>query len=79
MFSARAASARRGSLEQMELEPEDIEAAAAEDELAAEQAAPPDDDVRAFSVFPCRKPSRKPSPAHLPRERVVLPGPTACT
>jgi len=29
-------------------------------------------------VFTCRKPARQPFPAHLPRERIVIPGPTAC-
>jgi len=62
----------RQVLDQMELELEELEAAAAEDDLAAERAATT---VRAFSR---RKPSRKPFPAHLPRERIVLPGPAAC-
>ena len=30
------------------------------------------------TAFTRRRPSRKPFPAHLPRERVVVPGPTAC-
>jgi transposase len=62
-------------LEQMELELEELEAAASEDELAAEQEAAKTTAVRAFSR---RKPARQPFPAHLPRERVVLPGPTSC-
>jgi transposase len=61
-------------LDQMELQLEDLEAAAAEDELAAEKAAATTP-VRAFTR---RKPARKPFPAHLPRERVVVPGPTEC-
>jgi transposase len=61
-------------LDQMELQLEDLEAAAAEDELAAEKAAATAP-VRAFIR---RKPARKPFPAHLPRERVVVPGPTEC-
>jgi transposase len=61
-------------LDQMELQLEDLEAAAAEDELAAEKAAATTP-VRAFTR---KKPARKPFPAHLPRERVVVPGPTAC-
>ena len=32
----------------------------------------------AVKGFVRRKPSRKPFPDHLPRERVVVPGPTAC-
>jgi transposase len=61
-------------LDQMELELEELEAAASEDELAAERAAATTP-VRAFTR---RKPARKPFPAHLPRERVVVPGPTTC-
>jgi transposase len=62
-------------LDQMELQLEELEASAAEDELAAEQAAPETTQVRAFTR---RKPARQPFPAHLPRERVIVPGPTAC-
>jgi len=61
-------------LDQMELELEELEAAAAEDEVAAETAA----ETTAVGGFTRRKPSRKPLPAHLPRERVIVPGPTAC-
>ena len=64
-------------LDQMELKLEELEADAAEDKLAVEQAAAP---AGAATVRPHvrRKPARKPFPAHLPRERVVVPGPTAC-
>ena len=61
-------------LDQMELELEELEAAAAEDEVAAETAT----EMTAVGDFTRRKPSRKPLPAHLPRERVIVPGPTAC-
>lgn len=61
-------------VEQMELQLEDLEADAAEDEAAAQKAASTTP-VRAFTR---RKPARKPFPAHLPRERVVLSGPQAC-
>jgi transposase len=61
-------------LDQMELELEELEAAASEDEVTAEKAAATTP-VRAFTR---RKPARKPFPAHLPRERVVVPGPTTC-
>ncbi len=64
-------------LDQMELELEELEAAASEDELAAEQAAMAA--VTTVGSFRRRKPSRKPFPEHLPRERIVVPGPTACT
>src|SRR6201982_2043226 len=62
-------------LEQMELELEELEAAATEDELAAERAA-----VKAQTAesFQRKRPSRKPFPEHLPRERVVIPAPESC-
>ena len=62
-------------LDQMELALEELEAAATEDELAAEKAAAATTQVRTFSR---RKPARQPFPAHLPRERIIVPGPTAC-
>jgi transposase len=64
-------------LDQMELELEELEAAASEDELASEKAAAVAEmtPVRAFTR---KRPARKPFPAHLPRERVIVPGPTAC-
>src|ERR1700712_896350 len=62
-------------LEQMELQLEDLEAAATEDELAAEQAAA----VAQTAHPPQRKPPlRKPFPDHLPRERVVIAAPESC-
>jgi len=63
-------------LDQLELEFEDAEATASADELAAEQAAAKTTTVQSFTRA---KPQRKPFPAHLPRERVVVPGPTACS
>ncbi len=63
-------------LNQLELRLEELEAAATEDELAAEQAAAQaKTSVRAFER---RRPARKPFPAHLPRERVVIEAPTVC-
>ena len=62
-------------IDQMELELEELEAAATEDELVAEQAAAKTTTVAAFTRL---RPSRQPFPAHLPRERVVVPGPTVC-
>jgi transposase len=62
-------------LEQMELQLEDLEAAATEDELAAEKAAARTQAVKAFER---RHPVRKPFPAHLPRERVIIPVPESC-
>jgi transposase len=61
-------------LDQMELELEELEASATEDELKAEAAAETTE-VRSFTR---KKPSKKPFPEHLPRERVVIPGPTSC-
>jgi transposase len=61
-------------IDQMELQLEELEAAATEDELAAEKAAATTQ-VRAFTR---QRPARKPFPAHLPRERLIVPGPTEC-
>ena len=70
-------SERRARLiDQLELQLEELEAAATEDALAAEQAADKASTVRAFTR---RKPVRKPFPDHLPRERVVVEAPTSCT
>ena len=71
------ASSERGRklLDQMELELEELEASAAEDAAAVPQ---PDADSTNVHAFTRRKPVRGPLPAHLPRERVVLPGPAAC-
>ena len=62
-------------LDQMELALEELQAAASEDEVAGEQAAAATTQVRAFIR---RKPARQPFPAHLPRERIIVPGPGAC-
>ena len=62
-------------LDQMELQLEELEASATEDELAAEAAAGKTSQVAAFTRT---RPARRPLPAHLPRERVVEPAPSAC-
>ena len=62
-------------LDQMELQLEDLEAAATEDELAAENAAGRTQTVKSFER---KRPSRKPFPDHLPRERVVIAAPESC-
>jgi transposase len=62
-------------LDQMELKFEELESAATEDEIAAERAAAKTTTVNAYRR---KRPARKPFPEHLPRERVVVPGPTAC-
>ncbi|WP_245485650.1 IS66 family transposase [Mesorhizobium sp. M5C.F.Ca.IN.020.29.1.1] len=61
--------------DQMELTFEELESTATEDEIAAEQAA-----ARTTEVAPYvrKRPARQPFPEHLPRERVVEPGPGAC-
>ncbi|MBB4235103.1 IS66 family transposase [Rhizobium esperanzae] len=61
-------------LEQMELQLEEFEADAGEDELAAEIAAK----ASAVKAFERKRPSRKPFPEHLPRERVLITAPTKC-
>ena len=62
-------------LDQLELQLDELEASATEDELAPEQTAAGTTEVEGFTR---RKPGRKPFPAHLPRERVVVPPPTSC-
>ena len=69
-------SERRARLiDQMELQLEELEAAATEDELAAEKATK----TTSVSGFQRRRPARKPFPEHLPRERVVVEAPSACS
>src|SRR5437870_3498962 len=62
-------------LDQAELQFEELESAATEDEIAAEMAVARTTTVAAFTR---KRPARKPFPEHLPRERVIVPGPTAC-
>jgi transposase len=62
-------------LDQMELQLEELEAAATEDELQAEKDAAR---TTAVAAFVRKRPARKPFPEHLPRERVVVAGPSAC-
>src|SRR3954467_8591048 len=62
-------------LDQMELAFEELESSASEDEIAAERAAAKTTNVVAFTR---KRPARQPFPEHLPRERVVEPGPAAC-
>ena len=73
--SSRLGRVRHDLLDQLELQLEELEASATEDELAAEQAAAKATTVAAFTR---KRPARKPFSEHLPRERVVVPGPTAC-
>jgi len=62
-------------LDQAELQFEELESSATEDEIAAEMAVAKTTTVAGFER---KRPARKPFPAHLPRERVIVPGPTAC-
>jgi transposase len=61
-------------IDQMELSFEELEASASEDEATAAEAATRTNVV----AFERKRPSRKPLPDHLPRERVVIPAPTEC-
>src|SRR6478752_3269882 len=62
-------------LDQFELQLEELEAAATEDQLAAEAAAAQTQTVRSFQR---KRPVRKPFPADIERERVVIEAPTSC-
>src|SRR5208283_5242364 len=62
-------------INQFELQLEELESSATEDELTAEKAASRTTNVVAFTR---KRPARKPFPAHLPRERVVVPCPASC-
>jgi len=76
LYGSRSERGRK-LLDQMELELEDLEASATQDEIAAEMAAK----SASTSFVPAhtrKKPVRKPFPEHLPRERVIVPGPTEC-
>src|SRR5881398_488370 len=58
-------------LDQLELTLEELETAATEDELAAEMAVAKAVTTKVAS-FTRKRPSRKPFPDHLPRERVIV-------
>jgi transposase len=73
-YGASAERSRR-LLDQMELQLEDLEGDASEDDLAAEAAVAK---TTSIPTFERKKPSRKPFPEHLPRERVVIPAPCSC-
>jgi transposase len=70
-------SAERGRklLDQLELQLEELEASATEDEVAAGSAELDPSLVRSLAG---KRPVRAPLPAHLPRERVVVPTPPCC-
>ncbi len=76
LYGSRSERGRK-LLDQLELELEDMEASARQDELAAERAAK--SAGQTFVPAHTRShPVRKPVPEHLARERVIVPGPTAC-
>ena len=64
-----ASSERSARIEQLELKLEDLEEAAAE--IAAA-------DPVTVEAFDRRRPARRPLPDHLPRHRIVHPGPDVC-
>jgi transposase len=71
------ASSERGRklLDQLEMQLEELETAAAEAEAAVE---PSSDGATTVRPFTRTKPVRAPLPDHLPRERVVVAAPSAC-
>src|SRR5256714_4980127 len=68
-------SERARLLDQLELTLEELESSATEDELTAEIAAAKTTKVASFTR---KRSSRQPFPEHWPRERLMVPGPTAC-
>jgi transposase len=70
-------SERARHLDQLEFQLEELEATATEDALAADAAATKAGSIPVKS-FERKKPMRAPLPAHLPRERVVIPAPCSC-
>ena len=69
-------SSERGRkvLDQLELQLEELEAETSENAVAAEDKAA----GVAVKSFTRQRPVRAPLPAHLPRERVIIPAPCAC-
>jgi transposase len=72
------ASAGRGArlLDQLELQLADLDESVAQGEAAAQMASQAGNTV--VRGFERRKPACRPLPAHLPRERIVYPAPSAC-
>jgi transposase len=71
----QAAERGRKVLDQLEIQLDELEISAAEDVAVAASVPPDTTTVRPFTR---NKPVRGPLPAHLPRERVVIPPPTSC-
>ena len=66
-------------LDQLELTLEELDASATEDKLAAGIAAIKVTNASTIvASFTRQRPSRKPLPEHLPRERVIVAGPVSC-
>lgn len=62
-------------IEQLEMQLEDLETDLSDDRARAEAVT----SKTAVVAFERRRPARKPFPEHLPRERVVIEAPAACT
>ena len=62
-------------IEQLEMQLEDLETDLEQDRAKADAAAA----KTTVAAFDRRRPARKPFPDHLPRERVVIEAPAACT
>ena len=73
-------SSERGALlEQLELQPADLEEDASDADAAARMAAcAAASEKVTVPAFTRRKPARRPLPEHLRRERIVYPAPSAC-
>ena len=67
-------SERSARIDQLELTLEDLEETLAETDAQATS----EPEAYATSTSSRRKPARRPLPEHLPRERIVHPGPTTC-
>ena len=74
LYGARSERKER-LLDQLEMQLADAEADATEDELAAERSRL---SLSAVKSFERKRPTRKPFPEHLPRERVVVASPQTC-
>jgi len=71
----RSAERSRKLLDQLELQLEELEASATEDAVDTGPAEPAPPRLHSLTR---KKPVRAPLPAHLPRERVVVPAPRSC-
>jgi transposase len=74
LYGARSERKER-LVDQLEMQLEDGEADATEYELAAERSTL----STVVESFERRRPARKPFPEHLPRERIIVPAPKACS